>query len=35
MEFTTALGRLASDPTLKPEPPPEMSEVSSFEALLR
>lgn len=35
MEFATALGRLLFDPALKPEPPPEMSEMSSFEALLR
>ena len=35
MEFATALGRLLFDPTLKPEPPPEMSELGSFEALLR
>ena len=35
MESATALGRLLFDPTLKPEPSPKMSEVSSFEALLR
>ena len=34
MEFATALGRLLFDPTLKPEPPPEMAGLSSFEALL-
>ncbi|MDE0266701.1 MAG: hypothetical protein OXK17_06755 [Thaumarchaeota archaeon] len=35
MEFATALGRLLFDPMFKPEPSPEMSEMSSFEALLR
>ena len=35
MEFATALGRLLFDPTLKPEPPPELSELDSLEALLR
>lgn len=35
MEFAAALGRLLFDPTLKPEPPPELSELDSFEALLR
>ena len=35
MEFATALGRLLFDPTLKPEPPPEISELSSLDALLR
>ena len=35
MKPATALGRLLFDPTLKPGPPPEMSEVISFEALLR
>ena len=35
MEFATALDRLLSDPTLKPEPPPELAAQGSFEALLR
>ena len=35
MESATALGRLLFDPALKPEPPPELAGLGSFEALLR
>lgn len=34
MEFATEFDRLLLDPTLKPEPPPELSKLDSFEALL-
>lgn len=35
MEFAPVLGRLLFDPALKPEPPPEISELGSLDALLR
>ena len=34
MEYAAAPGRLLFDPTLRPEPPPELSELGSFGALV-